>query len=71
MGAMVKYFSSCRKQLMNIKVVFMSKSKKVLCHDPAFETNVKVFHKYDLIDFLRAWEKSYHLAYVVEKRHED
>ena len=30
MGAMVKYFSHCRKQLMNIKVVFMSKSKKIL-----------------------------------------
>lgn len=30
MAAMVKYFSCCRKQLMNIKATIMSKSKKIL-----------------------------------------
>ncbi len=47
------------------------KAKKIICHDPAFDSDDKVLHKYDLEDFLRAWERSHHLCYVVEKRHED
>lgn len=47
------------------------KNKKVICHDPAFDSDGKVLHKYDLEDFLRAWERSHHLCYIVEKRHED
>ncbi len=41
--------------------------KEVLCHDPAFDTNEKVFHQYNLSTFLKAWEKSNRLSYVVEK----
>ncbi len=44
--------------------------KQVLCHDPAFESNDQVLHRYDINDFLTAWERSIspRLAYVVEPR---
>ena len=45
-----------------------NKQKKVLCHDPAFETKKDVLHAYDIKDFLRVWEKSKRLSYIVEPR---
>lgn len=44
------------------------KNKEVIVHDPAFESDPKVFHKYGISSFLRAWEKSHRLSYIVEKR---
>ena len=40
-------------------------NKKVICHDPAFPV-LDVRHEYELQDFLKAWERSHRLAYVVE-----
>lgn len=41
-------------------------TREVLCHDPACENNEMVFKRYPLEDFLRAWECSHRLAYIVE-----
>lgn len=43
-----------------------NKKHSVIVHDPAFETDYQVFKKYHIKDFLKAWEKSNRLAYVVE-----
>ena len=45
-----------------------SKTKEVICHDPAFDDNSLVEHRYDISSFLRAWERSHRLAYVAEKQ---
>lgn len=42
--------------------------RKVLCHDPAFDTNDKVLVGYDFDAFAAAWGKSCHLAYIVQRR---
>lgn len=44
---------------------FNPRSKKVICHDPAFPSS-EVRHEYDLGEFVRAWERSNRLSYVVE-----
>lgn len=41
-------------------------TREVLCHDPAAENHEKVFKRYPIADFLRAWECSHRLAYVAE-----
>lgn len=41
-------------------------AREVLCHDPASDTHEAVFKRYPLEHFLRAWECSHRLAYVVE-----
>ena len=41
--------------------------KEVICNDPAAETNDDVLKRYSLKDFLRSWELSYRLAYIVDK----
>lgn len=43
-----------------------NKTREVLCHDPAAETNEKVFKRYPIADFLRAWECSHRLSYVAD-----
>ncbi len=40
-------------------------TRSVLCHDPAAEEHQNVFKRYPLADFLRAWESSHRLSYVV------
>lgn len=45
-------------------------SKSVIVHDPAFETNEDTMHRYDLKDFLTAWERSRRLAYITIARKE-
>jgi len=42
------------------------KNQKVICHDPAWDSHQKTYAQYDLISFLRAWERSRRLVYVVE-----
>ena len=43
-----------------------AKRKKVICHDPAFFSHKGTLVRYDVDSFLRAWERSHRLAYVVE-----
>jgi len=43
-----------------------SKRRQVICHDPAFASNRKVARRYDIKNFLSAWERSRRLAYLVE-----
>lgn len=42
--------------------------RKVICHDPAFTNKSKIQVAYDLKPFLRAWERSRRLAYVVTRK---
>ncbi len=37
--------------------------QKVLCHDPAFETEEEVFMAYDIHEFVTAWERSRRMTY--------
>jgi hypothetical protein len=48
-------------------VGFDAQSKKVLCHDPAFETTAETAVSYPLSSFLKAWERSRRLAYITER----
>lgn len=50
-----------------VVVGYDRKNKKVLCHDPAAPVNSKVLKRYDLKNFLPAWERSHRLAYVAER----
>jgi hypothetical protein len=43
-----------------------SKKGQVVCHDPAFPSNRKVIKRYDIRNFLFAWERSRRLAYLAE-----
>ena len=43
-----------------------NEKREVLCHDPAAESDEKVFKHYPIADFLRAWECSHRLSYVAE-----
>lgn len=49
-----------------------NKTKRVLCHDPAFDDDESVAHSYEINDFLAAFERAgkngARLAYVVEPR---
>lgn len=49
-----------------VVVGFDKKNKVVLCHDPAVISQDSVLQKYPLESFLRAWERSYRLAYIVD-----
>lgn len=51
-----------------VVVGYDAKTKKVICHDPAWPDDEMVHQAYPLTDFLRAWEKSHHLAYCFEKK---
>ena len=37
--------------------------QKVMCYDPAFDTDDQVSRMYDLHDFIVAWERSRRLTY--------
>ena len=49
-----------------VVVGWNQQKQKVLCHDPAFENNEKVYAEYDIKSFCTAWGRSRHLAYVAE-----
>ena len=49
-----------------VVVGWNQEKQKVICHDPAFETNEKVYAEYDIKSFCSAWGRSRHLAYVAE-----
>ena len=51
-----------------VVVGFDPKDKCVICHDPAFYTDKSTLIKYKLETFLRGWESSNRLAYVVNFR---
>jgi hypothetical protein len=48
-------------------VGYNKRFKKVLCQDPAFNSNDKTAVAYDLKNFLTAWERSHRLAYVATR----
>jgi hypothetical protein len=37
----------------------------IICHDPAALTHEDTLKKYDLQDFVQAWERSRRLAYII------
>lgn len=43
-------------------------NKEVIVHDPAFSSDPKVKFKYEISTFIRAWEKSHRLAYIIDRR---
>lgn len=47
-------------------VGFDSERQRVICHDPAFPSDEKIFTSYPLKGFLMAWERSHRLAYLAE-----
>lgn len=50
-----------------IVVGFDKNTQTVLCHDPAVHSPDKVYKKYPLKSFIRAWENSKRLVYWVEQ----
>ena len=62
--------TGARKEYRNghllVVVGFDADTKKVICHDPAFDTHDQVNQKYDLHDFIVAWERSRRLTYKPE-----
>lgn len=57
--------SGYRNGHLLVVIGFDRKRKKVICHDPAFINKSRIEVAYDLKSFLRAWERSRRLAYVV------
>lgn len=49
-----------------VVVGWNNKKKHVIVHDPAFQEHDDVVREYPLEDFLKAWEKSHKLAYMVD-----
>jgi hypothetical protein len=47
-----------------------NKHKKVLCHDPAAQTDEEVYIEYPIASFIEAWERSHRLAYLVHTKHD-
>jgi hypothetical protein len=47
---------------------FDKNNQEVIVHDPAFSSDPKVRVQYDILSFIRAWERSHRLAYIIEKR---
>lgn len=43
-------------------------SQTVVCHDPAAKKEKQVLQRYPIQSFLQAWERSYRLAYIAEKK---
>lgn len=43
-------------------------TEKVICHDPAFDTNQQVTTRYSFDAFSKAWGRSHNLAYLAEKK---
>lgn len=49
-----------------VVVGFDARRQEVICHDPAFSHNSKTVQRYAVGEFIRAWERSFRLAYWVE-----
>jgi hypothetical protein len=49
-----------------VVVGYDSKTKQVICHDPAVSETKLVKIKYPLKSFLQAWERSHRLAYLAD-----
>jgi len=48
-------------------VGFDAAKKEVICHDPAVSQAQQAQKRYQLKDFLQAWERSHRLAYIAER----
>ncbi len=51
-----------------VVVGFDAKTKQVLCYDPAFDQLSQVAIRYDIAEFLPAWERSNRIVYMVTPR---
>lgn len=49
-----------------VVVGFDARRQEVICHDPAFSHHAKTVQRYAVAEFVRAWERSFRLAYWVE-----
>lgn len=49
-----------------VVVGFDARKQEVICHDPAFSNHAKTVQRYAVSEFIRAWERSFRLAYWVE-----
>lgn len=52
-----------KKGHLLVVVGYDAKTQRVLCHDPAFESDDTVFTSYDIHQFIRAWERSRRMTY--------
>ena len=43
-----------------------AKKREVICHDPAFDTVDQVYTRYDIHEFIVAWERSRRLTYKTQ-----
>ncbi len=46
-----------------VVIGFDAKNKEVICHDPAFDTDKAVLARYNVHEFIRAWERSKRMTY--------
>jgi hypothetical protein len=49
-----------------VVVGYDSKTKEVICHDPAVPDSKLTKKRYDLKNFMQAWERSHRLAYLAD-----
>ncbi len=49
-----------------VVVGYDSKTKEVICHDPAVPDSKLAKKRYDLKNFIQAWERSHRLAYLAD-----
>lgn len=50
-----------------VVVGWNKRTQTVVCHDPAAKKQKQVVHHYSLNNLLRAWDRSYRLAYIAKK----
>ncbi len=70
-GAFIRIVGTQKKSYENGHFVVVTgwdaKARKVICVDPAFTKKSDLLKKYDSKEFMRAWDKSRHLAYEIHK----
>lgn len=50
-----------------VVIGYDTKTKEVICHDPAVAKGHQVAKKYNIKSFLQAWERSHRLAYLADR----
>lgn len=50
-----------------VVVGWNKRNQTVICHDPAEKKQKHIVHNYSLKNIMRAWDRSYRLAYIVKK----
>ena len=49
-----------------VVIGYDSKTREVICHDPAVPDSKLVKKRYELKNFIQAWERSHRLAYLAD-----